>query len=189
MANLILTKPITADDVEAREAQEGVGREIINGAWAEDNEMAGEIHNIVALNIAVLLRQHVKAHQLGRVYTDNLNYVLKGTPQKIEIMRIPDASFVSQARLAEPQQGYLYFAPDLAVEVVSPSEKQPKTIGKLHDYLTYGAQQVWVVYPETRQVIVHTPDGNAVTYNADDTLTGGTLLPNFAVKVSEIFEA
>ncbi len=61
-------------------------------------------------------------------------------------------------------------APDLALEVVSPSETADEVRDKVHDYLQAGTPLVWVVYPRSKEVVVHTPDGLARTVSGDDRL-------------------
>lgn len=186
----VILKPITAEDVAAREALEDTAREIINGEWAEELDVPSEKHNLIAGEVFALLRDYVKKHGLGRVYGDQVNFVLKGTPEKIEVMRVPDAAFVSKERLKPIQDDYLYMAPDLAIEVVSKSElKQKKRLaGKVADYLTYGAKQVWVLYQHNETLVVHYPDGGLITYTRDEVLDGGDVLPNFSIQVGKFFE-
>ena len=102
-----------------------------------------------------------------------------------DTVRAADISFVKQSRT--PESGFMDFAPDLAVEVVSPFETAEEIQDKTIDYLTAGTSQVWVIYPRRRQVVVHTPDGLARTLKEDDSLEAPDLLPGFTCKVSELF--
>ena len=79
-------------------------------------------------------------------------------------------------------------APDLAVEVVSPSIEAADIHRKICQLLAAGTALVWIVYPETRTVEVHTKTG-ATTFADDDIISGGDVLPGFAVAVREIFPA
>lgn len=78
-------------------------------------------------------------------------------------------------------------APDLTVEVVSPGEGAGDVCEKVRDYLAAGTQLVWVVYPRTREVVVHTPDGLARTYEDESVLEGFENLPGFRCAVSDLF--
>lgn len=187
MVNHVITKPITAADVEAREIEEQVGREIIKGEWAEDNEMAGQLYGLIGMKILLKLAPFVEIRKLGQVYPDGVNYVLEGTKGNIITMRIPDVSFVAEARVDRSSPEYYYFSPDLAIEIVSPQEKSRNTAGKVEDYLRFGSRQVWIVYPEQQQIVVKLPDGTSQTYGISDRLSGGDVLPNFELNVADIF--
>lgn len=79
------------------------------------------------------------------------------------------------------------FAPDLAVEVVSPGDAGEVIVDKVEQYLSAGTTQVWVVYPDRKSIHVHTPGGQAQRLSMTDTLTGGELLPGFALPLSDLF--
>ncbi len=181
-----LTQVITAETVERLEAQDII-REVAHGQWVEV-EVTGERHGIIAGNILVHLKLFAREHKLGRVYPADVTFVLEGDPQNIITMRLPDVSFVSAARVkTEERDKYYYQAPDLAVEVISPSEKKKDIEEKLADYLRTGVQEVWQVYPDEQQVRVYTPAGTVTTYTLDQTLTT-PLLPDFVLSIKDIFE-
>ena len=186
MADRITTKPITVEDVEGWEAKHPA-REIIRGEWAEDAKVAGQKHNLIGKRLFRLLDRFVMEHELGEVYTDGLNYVLDGTPGNITTMRIPDLSFVTSEKVDTDESGYLYFAPDLAVEVLSPSETAKIITDKIADYRKFGTKQVWVIDSSTQSITVHHADGRTNTYGKDQTLSGGDLLPEFEIAISELF--
>jgi len=96
-------------------------------------------------------------------------------------------SFVKQSNIT-PSQGFIYGAPDLAVEIVSPSQKEPQMLAKANEYFHYGTQVVWLVYPRQKTIEVHTP-GKAIKYGLGDTIPGGDLLPGFSLSVSQVFES
>ena len=103
-------------------------------------------------------------------------------------MRGPDLAVVRRERIGSLHSaGFLRGAPDLAVEVVSPSNKAGEVQAKVAEYLAAGAQIVWVIYPMTRTVAVHESQGQARFLRDDDVLTGGALLPDFRVPVAELF--
>ncbi len=186
MATFPAIKNITAADVASLKKDKTF--EVVGGEWME-RSMAGELHSAIGVKLIVLLVLHVQANRLGRVYGADITFVLKGTPDNIQTMRLPDVSFVSAGRVKEADRaGYYYQAPDLAIEVVSPTERAVETQSQVNDYLRTGTREVWVVYPETQQVIVHRPDGTAAIYNADQTIPGGELLPGFSLAVADIFD-
>jgi Uma2 family endonuclease len=185
-------KPITEADMLAVLNQERYSHlEIVAGEWVggEEAPMTGEEHGAISAALQAILYTYVRSKKLGRVYPADLIYVLSGDETDIRVTRKPDISFVSTARLkTEDRDKPYYQAPDVAIEVVSPSEAIGETRAKINDYLQYGTKQVWVVYPKTKQVEVYKPDGTSRTYNADDTLPGGDVLPGFKVQVAEIFD-
>jgi Uma2 family endonuclease len=186
MSDKVTTKPITAADVEAWEVHNS-SQEIVAGEWTGTPKMAGQEHARISGNLFAALYSFVKAQGLGRVYGDALNYVLDGEPGNIVTMRIPDLSFVAANRTSAPdEKGYYYLAPDLAIEVISPSETRKETAEKVVDYLRFGSRQVWVIDAESKQVTVHFPDGSTQIYS--ETLPGGDVLPGFEIPLSQLFE-
>ena len=104
-------------------------------------------------------------------------------------MRGPDLAVVRKTRTEDLHRaGFLRGAPDLAVEIVSPSNKAGEIQGKVAEYLAAGALLVWVVYPQTRTVAVHEPGGSARFFTGSERLGGGDLLPELDLRVSELFE-
>lgn len=99
----------------------------------------------------------------------------------------PDVAFISnikQQKLA--RSGYNSNPPDLAVEVVSPTDRTAKLTIKISNYLAAGTV-VWVVYPDTKEVQVHAPSQSVQVLTLGDKLTGGKVLPNFEMAVDDIF--
>ena len=100
----------------------------------------------------------------------------------------PDVAFVKQERL-QKTPGYFYGAPDLAIEIVSPSQSRPQFVKKAALYLQYGTEQVWLVFPGKRRIEVHTADDIPTVYDETDSIPGGTLLPGFELTISQLFDA
>jgi Uma2 family endonuclease len=105
-------------------------------------------------------------------------------------IRCPDLGFTLKSRLPGgiPPREFLGVAPDLAVEIISPSEDRSEMGRKVREYLESGAQQVWQLFPAQRQVVVHYTPEHAVTLNDDDELDGGDLLPGFRSRVGDLFD-
>jgi len=100
---------------------------------------------------------------------------------------IPDVAFVSKVKQAEiSNEAYGPNPPDLAVEVLSPSNLAPEMRLKIGNYLAAGTL-VWVVDPDTKTVEVYTPGKRARRLDVDDTLDGGDVLPGFELAVKDIF--
>ena len=99
----------------------------------------------------------------------------------------PDVAFISKERQPElPREGYNPGAPDLAVEVVSPTDAEKLLTIKVANYLAAGTL-VWVVYPDEKEVAVYAPGQPARILTAEDELSGGDVLPGFALAVKDIF--
>lgn len=153
--------------------------EFIDGEIIEvpSNPFSSEI---AALIIFALLA-YVRPRGLGHVTGESGGYVVAG--EKLA----PDVAFVSSAR--QPQlarEGYNPVAPDLVVEVVSPSDKQPEIRRKLALYAQAGVL-VWLVYPEQKRVEVYAPDQPVEIRYVGDILSGGNVLPEFNLAVGDIF--
>ena len=147
----------------------------------------GGPHGAAASNLVFLLTAHVRQHGLGRVFTDGPGYELVRLPRTV---RVPDGSFVRADRLPESGigPGLLKLAPDLAIEVLSPSETASELEEKLDDYLISGTSLIWVVDPIRRTVMVVSADAPVRWLREGDTLDAGSVVPGFACAVSDIFD-
>ncbi len=141
----------------------------------------------VASNVVGLLILHVLPQKLGRVYSDNTGFALLGAEHT---NRSPDVAFIRGDRL--PPRGIgpgpIRIAPDLVVEVLSPSETASVLEDKLADYRAAGTPLIWVVDPTHRLVTVHPADAPSYSLREGDALTGGRVLPDFRCSVAELFE-
>jgi Uma2 family endonuclease len=147
----------------------------------------GAPHGTAATNLVVMVANHVRAHALGRAFGDSFGYELVRLPRTV---RVPDGSFVRAERLPSEGigPGLVKFAPDLAIEVLSPSETASELEEKLDDYLASGTPLIWVVDPVRRTVMIVAADAPVRWLREEDTLGGGTVIPGFACRVSDIFE-
>lgn len=146
----------------------------------------GRVHGLISLALGALIMQYVDQHELGETYGAETGFRLHSDP---DLVRAPDISVVSKTRAAALTiEGYIPGPPDLAVEVVSPSDRARDIQAKVADFLAAGTRLIWVVYPDTRTVVAHYPDGTARTFAEADTLDGGDALPGFALPVTEVFK-
>lgn len=165
---------------------EGVKAELVRGELRV-NPPAGGPHGFAAAKLVERLLVHVAPGKLGRVLCDGVGYELVQIPRTV---RVPDASFVRADRLpaAGIGPGLLKFAPDIAIEVLSPSETASELQEKLDDYQVSGTSLVWVVDPVRRTVLVVAQNAPLKQLHETDVLDGGDVLPKFACAVSDIFE-
>ena len=147
----------------------------------------GGPHGFAAINLVLLLSAHVSPRKLGKVLADGVGYELVQLPRTV---RVPDASFVRADRFPAEGigPGLLKFAPDIAIEVLSPSETASELQEKLDDYQVSGTWLVWVVDPVRRSVTVVARNAPLQQLHEADTLDGGDVLPGFSCAVSDIFE-
>lgn len=138
----------------------------------------------LATLIAYFMNGHVIEHDLGYVTGADGGYNISE-----ENSFAPDVGFISKTRQPElPRRGYNPIPPDLAVEVISPSDSYSDVSKKVATYLRNGTQMVWVFDPVAELVAVHTPDG-AKTLGKDDVLDGGDVLPGFKLPIKNIFRS
>ncbi|MCZ2343982.1 MAG: Uma2 family endonuclease [Bacteroidales bacterium] len=141
-------------------------------------------HGVCCARIAYLLMNCVIPLRLGWVTTYDTGVILERNPDTV---RGPDVAFWSIARQPVVPNGYFAIPPDLAVEVLSPTDRRSDVRAKIKDYLFYGVPVVWLVDPETQTVMVYAGNHRGVEYDADDTLDGGTVLPSFSCRVADFF--
>lgn len=142
-------------------------------------------HGNASARIAHFLLEWVGPRELGEVVGE-CGFVVQRDPDTV---RGPDAAFVSAERLAAWSGDGPFFegAPDLAVEVLSPSNTRAEVERKVRDYLSAGARRVWVVDPASESVTVHRADGGPRRLGPDEALDGGDVLPGFTLPVRRIF--
>lgn len=138
-------------------------------------------HSLIAYAVAKALRP---LELKGRVLWE-AGYKLSDNPATwIE----PDVSFITEPRVLETDpNGYFLGAPDLAVEIISPSESARHIERKIALLLAKGSAAVWVIYPDSQSIHVHTPDRKSVALGAGDQLTLSDLLPGWELPVASLF--
>jgi Uma2 family endonuclease len=167
--------------------------EVVDGQLVEMEEaqMAASYYHVIIIdNLFRTFDPFVHTHDLGRVHTDGLSYILHEDEAGLQVVRIPDFSFIRRVRLPAPTDYGRPFRghPDLAVEVVSPTEKPDALMRKISDYLRYGTEQVWALYPERSAVHVYRFDDNApAIYRLGESFMADTLFPGLHIQVKDIF--
>lgn len=152
--------------------------EYIGGEIAEvpSNPVVSQI----AARISYWIMHYLMQNPIGVVTGKAGGYMVAGERYA------PDVAFISNAKGALAPKGYNPNPPDLAVEVVSPTDKPEKIRVKMVHYLAAGVM-LWIVNPETKTVEVYTPGPHVKTVGIDGTLDGGGVLPGFTLAVKAIF--
>ena len=147
---------------------------------------AGARYGRIASRIDRRLGRYVEENAVGEVFTDDAGFVLSQDPDTV---RAPDVAFVSADRLPEGElpSAFLELAPDLAVEVVSPSDTTDQLQAMVEQLIAYGVKLVWLFYPATRSVTVYRALDDVRVVTGRDELSGAHVLPGFFCPVSDIF--
>ena len=173
---------ITAAELEQMPDDDSVRIELDEGELIT-MPPAGMDHGDYSLEIARLLKNFVRMHDLGKVYGAETGFKLNA-----DTVRAPDAAFVRKQRIASVhRKGFGKGAPDLAVEVFSPSDSVRQLMRKVKQYFAAGCHTVWIVYPDRREVQILEATGSDRLLGPADTLEAPELLPGFAMPVEAIF--
>ena len=145
---------------------------------------AGFEHGAIGVQIATLLYTFVRQHGLGKIVAGEPGFVFFDEPPTV---RAPDVAFVARDRLPADPRGFARLAPDLAVEIVSPSNTVSEIQDKVFDYLDAGTRLVWVVEPRGRTVTVYRSREEIRILTSEQEIEGGEVLPGLRVEVSQFF--
>lgn len=182
--SITTTKLLTAEEFSLLPATQ-MRRDLVRGAVVETMP-TGFRHGRLAFVFGKKLDNWAEEHAAGVVGVET-GFILDRDP---DVVRAPDVFFVRAERLppGELPETFADFAPDMAVEVVSPSETANEIREKVQDYLATGTALVVVIYPKMRELVAHTPDGLARTYRSGEIFTAPDVLPGFSCVVAELFK-
>jgi len=173
----------TEDDVVQIHDREKRLYELVDGVLVE--KVMGYSESYLACLLIHLLNGFVMPRNLG---------IVAGEAGMLQLaaglVRIPDVSFVTWDRLPDrrlPREPIPALAPDLAVEVLSPSNTRQEMERRLRDYFTAGVRLVWYVDPPSRTLTVYTAPDQAQLLRETDTLDGGDVLPGFTLPLQQLF--
>lgn len=175
-------KRLSADALLARRAE--LGRcELIRGELLPKSP-AGYDHGVITMRIARLIADFADAHELGVVMSAETGFLLERDPDTV---READVPFIRAERVpVSPMPGFFEGAPDLVVEVLSPTDRATAVAEKVDQWLAGGARLVWVVDSQGRTVTVHRDASNQVVMRQSDVLDGADVLPGFEMRVGEL---
>ena len=159
--------------------------ELVNGELKKMSP-AGQKHGRITVRLTEPLAKHVRDNQLGQVYAAETGFKLKSDPDTV---RAADIAFVRKERLEllGETESYWPGAPDLAVEVNSPSDTVREVEKKVMEWLEFGSRLVWVVSSKLHTVTVYRSLTDIVTLTEKDTLDGGDVVPGFQISIAEIY--
>lgn len=137
--------------------------------------------------LAAALVDFVIAQDLGEVYVAEPGFALDPDPKGT--VRAPDVAFVLKERIppAEEARGFWAIAPDVAVEIISPSETAYSVEAKVAEYLRAGVRLVWLVYPEAEVVVEFAEGWQVRRLTKGDALEGGVVIPGFTMPLARLF--
>ena len=157
--------------------------ELVDGVLVE--KVMGYWESVIAMELARLLGNFIKRRQSG---------ILSGEAGMLRLspglVRIPDLSFVSRARLRRQPRlpdKVLSVAPDLAIEVLSEGNTAKEMSRKVREYFASGCRLVWFLNPRKRTVAVYTSADDCTMLDEKQTLTGGDVLPGFRLQLRKLF--
>lgn len=172
---------MTGLQFDALPYEEGRFRELLEGELIPVSSPTIE-HQEIVFRILMALKQHLS--NTGAVVSHDVEFALASDTR----LR-PNVWAVLASRAAEinPSLVPIQGSPDLAVEVISPSEYAADSMRKVAAYMDHGVQEVWQVYPKTREVVTYAPQGKVRKCRGEETLTSW-LLSDFGINVSRLFQ-
>ncbi len=178
-------RPWTVADLQALSDDENSYELVRGDLWMMTP--ASPVQGRYASRLSAALLAFVEEHALGEVYTAEPGFLLKPEPEPT--VRAPDVAFVRKDRIPkeEEQEGFWPLAPDLAVEIVSPSETAETIQEKVRDYLAAGTRLIWLVYPKLKIVVEYRSDRQIRQLSIEDSLEGGEVLPGFQHPLKNLF--
>jgi Uma2 family endonuclease len=185
MAPMVDTKKITTADELLRMPDDGQRHELVRGELRTMTP-AGSEHGNVSSCLNGSLLSHVKGTGLGKVFDGQTGFQLASAPDTV---RAPDVAFVSRERIGAGKlpKGFWPGAPDLAAEVVSPSDSFRMVHEKVLEWLGAGARMVLVLQPDDRTVTVYRSREHVRILAADDVIEGEDVVPGWRCPVRELF--
>jgi Uma2 family endonuclease len=176
-------RKITVEEFWAMPEDPGHRYELVDGELVDmdgappHGRMTGEIY--------LLLRLHVSNAGLPLDVGVTTGFAMGG-----HTLRFPDVHVTRWEQMAEYDEdagGWPRFAPDVAIEVVSPSNTPSELALKAREYFANGAAAMWIVDPDPRAVTIRRPGAADVVFGSDDVMTGEPEIPGFFCAVAYIF--
>jgi Uma2 family endonuclease len=160
--------------------------ELVDGELIMMMSPAGPPHGHVVMTLGIALGVYIEKHQLGAVFGGQTGFILTRNPDTV---RAPDIAFLREERIPAEGFGSEYFdgAPDLAVEILSPSNRPTAMRRKIEQYFAAGTSLVWVIDFRKRTIVVHARRRTPITLHESDALDGEDVIPGFHYEIAQLF--
>ena len=147
---------------------------------------AGAEHGAIGSRACRRIGTFVESNDFGEVFNSDTGFIISTDPDTV---RAPDVSFVRKERIPADglPKGFFPGPPDLAVEVISPSDSYTEVAEKVAQLLEAGTQLVVLIDPRTKTIALHHHNGAIDRLTETDTLTFGDVLPDFECPIAELF--
>ncbi|MDB5389847.1 MAG: hypothetical protein JWM11_5493 [Planctomycetaceae bacterium] len=178
-----ITPTMTVEEL-VRFPDDGYRREIRKGELTT-MPPPGLVHGLIIARIAGKLFSYVEECNLGLVVSGDTGFLLA---ENTDTLLAPDVAYISKARESRliMRRGYFLGAPDLVVEVISPSDRIQNVHDKVDEFIQFGALEGWVVNPRTRTITIHTATQEPIILTDSMELADRKLLPKFACSVADL---
>lgn len=175
---------MSADELLRRPA-DGCRHELVRGEL-RNLSPAGGRHGEIALEIAASIHAFVRANSLGRTFAAETGFRIGSNPDTV---RAPDFAFVRRDRSsrAGPTEGFIDGAPDLAVEVLSPSDSHGAVDERVEAWLAAGTAVVVIVDPAAQRVVARRRGAPSQRLERHESLTISELLPGWSMALTALF--
>lgn len=174
----------TLSEYEQLPEEDGYWVELVEGRLIREPRPNAE-HSWLAMELAGRIREHVQKNRLGLTLAEP-GFLLSDDPPTV---RGPDVAFIAWKNLPPGgfPRAFWTIPPDLAVEIVSPSNTRAGIREKVLEYLAAGTRLVWVVEPRNRSVTAYRSRTEVHIVTGSDTLEGHDVLPGFQLRVADLF--
>lgn len=178
---MAIARPRMTEEEFLRLPDNGRKYELVDGEAKE--APASFEHDAIGANIIALLMPVARGH--GVIASSQAGFRMVNRN-----IRCPDVSFTLKERLpgGRPNKGFGDAAPDLCIEIISPSEDKKDMERKVREYFSADAQYVWHLFPETQRLRIYTSPTDSTLYEAEDEIDGGDVLPGFRCRVADLFD-
>ena len=177
------TRRLTAEQYAALPEEQHYRTELVRGRIVREPFPAMP-HASMCVRLGRFLDEFVDRHALGRVFAE-VGVITERMPDTV---RGPDLSFLSNERIPRyPEEGFVPAAPDLCIEVLSPSNRAGEIKQKVLEYFAGGARLVWIVDTKRKQARVYRSPTDIRILGINDALVGENVLPGFSLPLARLF--
>lgn len=182
---------VTAREYAQLPDEPGWRTELFRGQVVRMPNIRDPRHDWIVSNLHFALESFIRPHKLGRCTLEQVGFDAALPGEEDDTSWAPDVTFSTNERIAAQQAavqaGDYGPAPDLAAEVVSPSQSRPDMVERAERWLGAGVRLVWIIWPSRQSVDVWTPDTPMSTIGAQGALDGLDVLPGFRLSLSDLF--